>query len=56
MCQFPGNDTKNLICKILSRKFYYSQVHESVIITPPRSISQGNRSVIELLTKINTKK
>ena len=29
MRQFPGNNAKNLMCKILPRKFYYLQAHES---------------------------
>ena len=29
MRQFLSNDTKNLMCKILPCKFYYSLAHES---------------------------
>ena len=30
MRQFSNNGAKNLMCKILSCKFYYSQAHESL--------------------------
>ena len=57
MSQFPSNDAKNLMCKILSCKFYYSQAHKSLwrpwlINIPSRSITQGIGLVFEFLTRI----
>ena len=46
MRQSPDNGAKNLMCKILTCKFYYSQAHES--LWRERSVYPQGRSFKEL--------